>query len=323
MIISASRRTDIPAFYADWFMNRLREGFCLVRNPFNPQSVSRVSLAPPEVDAIVFWSKDPAPMLGRLEELDRRGYRYYFLYTLTGYPPCIEPGVPPLARGLETFSALSGRLGPGRVIWRFDPILLSTATPEQWITDNFGLIASRLQGRTERVIMSFTHFYGKVKRRLGRLKEERGIECCDAASDPELAGRIASRLAGIARGHGMRVFSCAQKMDLSAFGVQAGSCVDAGLINSLFGTGLSASKDRSQRKECGCAESRDIGQYDTCLHGCLYCYASHGGQAAVRKAAGHDPRGPFLMVGREGGRTPCRGPLAKVDDRASASPELV
>jgi hypothetical protein len=294
MIISASRRTDIPAFYAGWFMNRLREGFCMVTNPFNPRSVSRVSLASADVDAIVFWSKDPAPMLGHLEELDRRGYRYYFLYTLTGYPSFIEPGVPPLERGLETFRALSGRLGPGRVIWRFDPILLSTATPEEWITDSFGLIASSLRGRTERVIISFTHFYGKVRRRLGRLKEQRGIECRDAGCDPGLAGRIASRLAGIARENGMRPLSCAQKTDLSAFGVEAGSCVDAGLINSLFGTELSARKDRSQRKECGCAESRDIGQYDTCLHGCLYCYASQDG----RKAAGHDPRGAFLTTGR-------------------------
>lgn len=291
MIISASRRTDIPAFYSEWFMNRIREGYALVRNPFNGKE-SRVDLSPSAVDAIVFWTRNPKPLLSHLEELDTRGFVYYFLYTITGYPQSLEPSVPPLPQAIETFTELSRRIGSGRVTWRFDPILLTSLTPEDSLIGTFGDIAQQLHGAAKRVIISFCEFYRKVT---ANLKGLSSVTCTDISGDEPRIRRIASSLAGISRIHSMEMFSCADARDFTSLGIRRGKCIDNALIQELFGITVHPGKDKGQRRECGCVQSRDIGEYSTCLHGCVYCYATTGREEARRKALLHNPESPFLI----------------------------
>lgn len=273
MIISASRRTDIPAFFPEWFMSRLREGYTLVRNPFNGKE-SRVDLTPCTTDCIVFWTKNPRPLMKYLDEIDALGYKYYFLFTLNNYPRILEPAVPSFDEITVTFSELAASLGNSRVIWRFDPILLSSVTPEEFITENFGMIARELRAYTKRVIFSFCDFYGKVKKNLRLLEEEKGVICADISDNAPVKMRIASRLAEIARAHDMEISSCAETEDFTSLGIRRGACVDRELIGNILGVSVGAPKDKGQRKECGCAMSRDIGKYATCAHGCVYCYAT-------------------------------------------------
>lgn len=273
MIISASRRTDIPAFFGDWFMDRLKEGSCSVANPYNPSQVSEISLMPADVDAIVFWTKDPAPFIRRLEEIDSLGYRYYFLFTLNDYPGFLEPGIPSLEERLETFRGLAGRIGPARVVWRYDPIILSEQMGAEYHLEVFQRIADGLTGCTERVIISFVDFYRKAERRLAKIERDTGEGFCrDVYGYPGLADLVAGMLE-IAKGHGLQLRSCAEPSELEALGVRPGKCIDDKLIEQVFGIQVAAGKDRGQRDKCLCVKSRDIGTNNTCRHGCAYCYS--------------------------------------------------
>jgi hypothetical protein len=306
MIISASRRTDIPALYARWFMNRVREGHALVANPLNPRQCSRLSLSPGDVDALVFWTRNPKPLLGHLDELERRGFRHYFLFTLTGYPRLLEPGLPPVDEILSTFRSLSRRIGAARVIWRYDPIVLSDITDEDFIVGNFETLARKLHGQTEEVIISFADFYRKVERNLGRVTGETGVRFRDIHGTPEGVHALAARIAEAARGAGLRISACAEPYDFSSLGIERGRCIDDRLLRRLFGLSLSLKKDPSQRKDCGCVQSRDIGAYNTCTHGCIYCYANENRSLARRNRSFHDPGGPALR-GEATESPSCRG----------------
>jgi hypothetical protein len=204
MIISASRRTDIPAFYAEWMVHRLREGYCTVPNPCNRNQVSSISLRPEDVDVIVFWTRNPLPLLPYLEELDSRGYRYYFQYTILGYPREIERHAPPLATAIETFRELSERLGSGRVIWRYDPIVFTGLTPPAFHRENFQRLAESLRGCTRRSVVSIVDMYRKTE---SRLKE---LEGTPAAIRPCEAGdfqKLMRDLAELAPANGMDIVS--------------------------------------------------------------------------------------------------------------------
>lgn len=275
MIISASRRTDIPAFYAGWFMDRIREGGFESRNPFNPSQVKRISLLPEDVDVIVFWSKNPEPMLEKLDELDSRGFRYYFQYTLNDYPAYVEPGMPPLSRRLDTFRRLAARLGSGRVVWRYDPIMVGGLTPLEYHLDRFANIAGELSGDSRRVIISFADFYPGIARRLKSLEKAYGFTSYDITL-PEHRKELELMVSGMGRTaalKGMEIFTCSEQLELAEWGIRHGSCIDAALTNDIFHLGLTAKKDRNQRQGCLCAPSVDIGVYNTCRHGCSYCYA--------------------------------------------------
>ncbi len=274
MIVSASRRTDIPKFYSEWFMDRVRAGHCTCPNPFNPKQVFEVSLRPQDVDVIAFWSKDPEPLLAYLEELDRRGFRYYFQFTLNGYPPFLEPGVPPLARGLATFRRLSEAISPERVIWRYDPIVLTSATDVAYHEQRFREIAAALTGKTRRVVISLLDDYRGSRARLARLARREGIRvaerCC--ADDPATAGLLTT-MARVAADSGMEIVTCAEEKSLESLGIKPGKCIDDEYIARVFGIRVPGKKDPGQRAACGCVVSKDIGSYGTCRHGCLYCYA--------------------------------------------------
>jgi hypothetical protein len=294
MIISASRRTDIPAFYSEWFVNRLQQGYCLVPNPFNPRQVSRISLVPESVDAIVFWSKNPAPMLRFLPKVEGMGYRFYFLFTLNDYPTALEPGLPPLAERISTFIELSQRLGPLRVIWRYDPIILSNKTDTCYHRKTFENLCRQLAGRTQRVITSIITLYRKTRRNLALLEKQGYVFDKDPRSNPETEALL-SHMAACAAEHGLDIFACAEKTDYTHLGIRPSSCIDAALIRELWGIPVSSKKDPGQREHCGCAISRDIGMTDTCPHGCPYCYSTMNPEIALRRYKTHDPGSTALM----------------------------
>jgi hypothetical protein len=277
-IISASRRSDIPAFHADWFMERVREGWFERVNPLNPRQRSRVSLAPAEVAAIVFWSKNPRPLMPHLDELERRGYCVCFQYTLNPYDGILEPGLPPLAERIDTFRRLGERLGPERVFWRYDPIILSSVTPVDWHLEWLDRLCGEVAGGTARLTISFLDVYARVGKRLGRLERERGIVCRDLAAPGETAERerLAAGLGGLGVAYGLKVVTCSEELDLTRFGIGQGSCIDGEVIRGLRGEEGSFPRDRNQRSACRCAVSVDMGRYDSCGYGCLYCYARRG-----------------------------------------------
>jgi hypothetical protein len=292
VIISASRRTDIPAFYSEWLMNRVRSGYCHVPNPFNRSQVSFVSLKPEDVDVIVFWTRNPRPLLPYLAELDDRGFRYYFLYTLMDNPRQIDPGAPPFGAAIRTFRELSDRIGPKKIIWRYDPILLTSITGAGFHEEAYNLIANALNGYTARSIVSIAHIYRKIQKRIRELENE-GIELLPANHLVLL--QLMTSLAGIAGENGMQIRSCADEMDLQGCGIKPGKCVDDELIAGELGLKLDPGKDTCQRKHCGCVQSKDIGMYDSCLFGCVYCYATTSFDRAHANYRMHNPLSASLL----------------------------
>ena len=292
MIISASRRTDIPSYYSDWFLNRVHEGYLCVRNPMNAHQMSRVSLDPAVVDCIVFWTKNPEPMLARLPELS--AYCYYFQATLTGYGHDVERGLPDKHEVLlPAIKRLSDLIGPERVIWRYDPILFNERYTPEYHLRAVRSIAEELEGRTKKCVISFVDTYAKNRRNMERLQAHE----LPRAELEDFAGELAD----IARGHGMAVGSCAEKIDLSACGIEHNACIDGALIARLLGADLKVRKDPSQRIECGCMASVEVGTYNTCRHGCVYCYANYSPEAVRRACAAYDPDSPILCgnIGRD------------------------
>ncbi|MDL2314414.1 DUF1848 domain-containing protein [Desulfovibrio sp. OttesenSCG-928-C14] len=281
MIISASRRTDIPAFYSGWFMKRIAAGLVLVPNPWNSRQLGQLRLAPEITDCIVFWTKNPEPMLDKLKALDDLGYRYYFSFTLTPYGPDLEKNLPPKSRVLDTFKILADRLGPRRVDWRFDPILLSPEYPIQRHLESFGEMCAQLQGYTERCIINFVKVYPHLAARVRALSDDEVRE-------------TARGLAAIAAEYRLPLYNCTEQWDLRAQGIRQSACIDREKIEALTGWPLAARKDPGQPGICHCLESVDIGMYGTCPHGCAYCYATRSAAALRRGLAAHDPESPML-----------------------------
>lgn len=292
MIISASRRTDIAAFYAEWLINRVKAGHCTVPNPFNRKQISRISLQPADIDAIVFWTRNPAPLMRYLFELDDRQIGYYFQYTILGYPSELDPKSPPLNQAITTFRKLADRVGPERVIWRYDPIVFSDLTSTEYHREQYSRIAEALAGYTRRSVISIVDRYRKAAGRIKALVDT-PIEFHESLPDdfPELMRRIVD----VAQSCQFQIFSCAEELDLGQYGISAGKCIDDELINDALGRPVKFRKDKTQRDACGCVESRDIGMYDTCVYGCPYCYATQSFNRAADNLRQHDPNSPSLV----------------------------
>lgn len=285
MILSASRRTDIPNYYSEWFFNRIKEGFVYVRNPMNARQVSRLDISPKAIDCIVFWTKNPEPMLCRLDELAQ--YNYYFQFTLTGYGKDIEPNVPhKKEKMLPLFQKLSQKLGTKRVIWRYDPIIFTKRYTPEYHLKAFNQIATALNGYTEKCVISFVDVYAKNRKNMAQLNayELGGNELTE----------FSKKISEIANENGISVGSCAESIDLSACNISHNCCIDKALIEDMIGHRLNAAKDKNQRQECGCIESIDIGTYNTCKNGCIYCYANYGEENAAKNYAKYDPNSPIL-----------------------------
>jgi hypothetical protein len=288
-VISASRRTDVPAFHSRWFMCRLAAGFAEYRNPLNGQTY-RVSLDPANVRAFVFWTRNPSPLMRYLPELSRRGTPFYFLFTLTAYPRSIERSTPTFGQAVKNFRRLASRIGPECVRWRYDPIVVSKEMNGDFHRQNFSRIARALAGATEVCIVSFLDMYGKVKRNLAALEDRTGFQREDIP--PASRWALASDLAKIGAGYGIRLLACCED-GLVRGAVEKACCVDSNLLDRI-----APSEERlpirPTREECGCAASRDIGAYDTCPHGCVYCYANASPEAARRRYAKMEVNLPSL-----------------------------
>ena len=294
MILSVSRRTDIPNYYSDWFYNRIKEGFLYVRNPMNPHQVSRIELSPGLVDCIVFWTKNPEPMMARLQELS--DYMYYFQFTLTGYGRDIEPNVPHKKdKMIPVFQRLSEMIGSSRVVWRYDPILFNNTYTEEYHLRAFEQIANALAGYTRRCVISFVDTYAKNKAAMRELKvrEPVGEGQEDSGSIQNLRA-FAVRLSEIAHRNGMAIATCAEKMDLSDCGITHSSCIDKALVEEITGYAIDVGKDKNQRAECGCVESIEVGTYHTCLNSCKYCYANDSWEKVKSNFKEYDSESPLL-----------------------------
>ena len=294
MIISASRRTDIPAFYSKWFMNRIRAGYCLVPNPYNAKLQQRVSLLPSNVEAIIFWSKNPAPLLPHLSELDNLGFNYYFQFSLNNYPRALEPNVPSLDNRIATFKKLSQLTSPLRVVWRYDPIIISNITHLDFHRERFQWIAEELKGATHRVMVSIVDFYQKTERRLSQLEREEGFSFERNILSSAGIEQLLKDFTDIARKSNIEIFTCAEEKDYSQIGVSPGRCIDDRLLNKIWPLHLKYTKDAYQREHCLCMVSKDIGINNTCLHGCPYCYSTTNYTVAQRRFNDHNPDSPIL-----------------------------
>ena len=285
MIVSASRRTDIPAFYGEWFLNRLRAGYAIARNPMNPRQARRVSLRPGDVDACVFWSKDFRPLMARLPEI-RAAFPVAVQHTLTPYAAPLEPRLGDKRAIVEGMCALSRAIGPDCLIWRYDPIVLSDALTPEWHIRAFERACGLLGGATRRCVISFVQLYPRVRRAMEPL--------CRAPA-PEEMRALAAELARIARAHGIALTSCCPPEGLELPGVMREACISAALIEAATGKPVTPRRDSGQRRRCLCLPSVDIGAYHCCPHMCAYCYANWSAAAVERNCARHDPLGEELL----------------------------
>lgn len=284
MILSVSRRTDIPAFFSRWFFKRIDEGFVLVRNPFNRKQVSRISLSPDLIDCIVFWTKNPSDdFIQNLTRLDELGYKYYFQFTLTSYDQSIEKNVPRKKELIEKLRRISEHVGKERIVWRYDPILLSGHFDIEYHKKYFEYLAQALSPYTEKCIISFLDFYPKIEKELA----EQGIRKMTVEEMTELAEIISS----IAGRYNLKVESCCEDIDLLQYGITKSHCVDGNLIQKIAGKDLSFKQDKNQRPGCGCVSSVDIGMYNTCRHNCIYCYANRSSDVHIME---YDENSPLL-----------------------------
>lgn len=328
VIISASRSTDIPAFYAGWFFNRLAKGYCAWYNPFNRQ---KMYVSFERCKVVVFWTKNPKPILPYLQELDRRGIHYYFQVTLNDYAnEGLEPNVPGLEQRIETFQELSDRIGHEKVIWRFDPLIITPSITPRILLGRIWKIGNRLKGYTDKFVFSFVDVKAYRKVRNNLVKEtncftEENVETAemDAAQRQEIAEGLAKlRDAWAAGGWKVTLSACAEDMDLEAYGIGHNRCIDGELMERVFGDdrelvyylrtgklpepdlfGASPAipetrkdlKDKGQRKLCGCMASKDIGMYDTCCHFCAYCYANTSRERVQRNRTRYSDEGESLV----------------------------
>lgn len=283
MIINTGQRTDIPAFYADWFVNRLKAGFVLVRNPYNPRSVTRYRLSPEVVDLIGFCTKNPAPMLPHMDLL--RPYGQFWYVTITPYGKEIEPGVPDKREVLDSFRRLSDTVGPDRMGWRYDPVFISGEYPAERHIRAFEYMAQTLSGYTRTAVISFVDLYEKTKR---NFPEVRPV----TAEQRLLLGKVFVEIAGQ---YGMTVRPCGEGDELASFGADCSGCMTVAMYEQALGRRLKVPKTAPARKECACYLGGDIGAYNTCGHLCRYCYANYDAATVRKNLAAHDPESPLLI----------------------------
>lgn len=282
MIISASRRTDIPALYPEWLMNRLRDRKVMVPNPYNRKKISRIRLSPDDVDCIVLWTKNPEPLIPYLREIEELGFQYYFQMTITDYEEDLEPGGPCTEDSMATFLLLSEMIGPERIDWRFDPILLTDKYSKDYHADRFETMCQWLHKSTKRCIIRFADACRPVHY---------------TAPEQEEIEELAQRLSEIAAGYRLPLYSCSEKTELARFGIRPSACIDKERIGKVIGYKIDVKKDRRQNPLCRCVESIDIGMYGTCTNGCRYCCVNGSLESAKKKSGQHDPESP-LLIGR-------------------------
>lgn len=291
MIINTGMRTDIPAFYAKWLINRIKEGFVLVRNPYYPSQVTRYSLSPEVVDLIAFCTKNPGPMLPHMDVL--KPFGQYWFVTITPYGKDIEPNVPDKQKVMEDFRKLSDIIGVDCIGWRYDPILVDAEHTADWHISEFGQMAETLAGYTKTCVISFIDIYKKVAR---NFPEARVVDQKDRLT-------IGKAFIEIAREYDITIKPCAEGNDLAAYGADCSGCMTVKTFETALHAGLDVPKrGKNQRNgDCACLLGTDIGAYDTCGHLCRYCYANTRPELVKANMKKHDPKSPFLIGGSEQG----------------------
>lgn len=283
MIINTGCRTDIPAFYSKWLMNRIREGYVLVRNPYNPSNVTKYSLSTDVVDCLAFCTKNPEPMLKYLDKLDK--YKQYWFVTITPYGKDIEPSVPDKRRVIECFKKLSNRIGVDSIGWRYDPIFIGNGFDVKKHIDCFGKMAKELKGYTNNCTISFLDLYEKVKRNAPDIKpptKEEQIE-------------LAKYFGKIGKENDMIIHACCEKTYLKEYGLKCNGCMSQEIIEKAINFSLNPPKRKNLRESCNCLMGNDIGAYNTCLHLCKYCYANYNKELVIQNSKRHDENSPFLI----------------------------
>lgn len=283
MIINIGNRTDIPAFYSEWFYRRLAAGCVCVRNPYNPAAVTRYRLDPDVVDCLVFCTKNPAPMFPRFSEL--APYRQIWFVTVTPYGRDVEPYVPPVDRVLESFEELSRRVGRDSVIWRYDPVFLTDKYNRNFHLDAYEAMASRLRGLTHVSIISFIDLYRKTLRNFQGVREV----------DRDEQFLLTESFVNIAARYGMRLKTCAENPELGRCGADTRGCFTGHDLESIAGLRFRIPVKKSKREACSCLLENEIGAYNSCLHGCLYCYANSSREEVLRNHGYHNPDSPLLV----------------------------
>ena len=285
MILNTGSRTDIPAYYSNWFLNRIKEGFVLVRNPYNPVQVTRYLLAPDVVDVMVFCTKNPVPMLERIGELS--AFDTFWFVTITPYGRDIEPFVPEKEGILEAFCKLSEKVGARRMSWRYDPVFVTEKYSVDFHIRQFEKMAGRLKGFTGQCVVSFIDLYEKTRRNFRQARSVSFREqeyLIDAFS--EIAGKC-----------GLQIHLCCENTGLVRNNVDALGCLSKEVLEAAIGCKLTVPKKKAARAECSCLLGADIGAYNTCGHGCLYCYANYDRKAGLDNMKIHDSASP-LLTGR-------------------------
>ena len=283
MILNTGSRTDIPAFYSDWFYNRIQEGYCLVRNPYYPEQVTKYVLSPQVIDAIVFCTKNPQPMLDRLSMLSQ--YCTFWFVTITPYEQDIEPYVPHWSKVIDSFRYLSRQVGVDRMSWRYDPVFISQKYSVSYHIERFEQMAEDLQGYTRQCVVSFIDLYEKTKRNFPQARR------VTAAQQEQLIEAFSK----IAAAKGMQIHLCCEDRALTRANVDADGCLSQTVLERAIGSALHVPKKKMARDACSCLLGADIGMYNTCGHGCLYCYANYDNESVRVNRKLHDPASPLLI----------------------------
>lgn len=289
MIISVSRRCDIPRFQFEWFMERLNAGFVDVANPYNANQIKRIPLVPMKegmkpdkgVDAFVFWTRDPKHILANADELQYRGFPFYVMVSVTGYPSLLEPNMIPASEVINCMKELAHKIGSDKVIWRYDPVILTNITNKEFHCENFKYLAREISGSVKKVIISIFDEYKNVMKRFSDLEKEGKLILFDNNVNNDVIYKILFELYECALAENMEIQSCAEKIDFRSIGIKIkpGICIDATLVEKISNfrnevSVIKPSRDKNQRPDCLCCKSIDIGTYKTCEAGCVYCYAS-------------------------------------------------
>ncbi len=284
MILNTGARTDIAQHYSKWLLKRFEEGYVLVRNPMFPHRVTRYELAPDKIDLVMFCSKDYAPLLPRLHEITDR-YNTYFHYTITAYGKDIEPGVPSIDKSMETLLELEKIVGPQRIAWRYDPVLLTSDYTIERHLETFEYMTSRLAGHVDRCIFSFVEMYKKLEVNMPELR----------AVSPDDKDALARGMGDISQRYDLWLQTCATQENWERYGIHESGCATLDLLGRANNIEFRKLKHAGMRKNCTCYPSRDIGEYETCPNGCRYCYANKDHRKARKNMELHDPESPLLL----------------------------
>lgn len=284
MIVNVGGRTDIVNYYSEWLMNRIAEGFAYSRNPLFPNNVSKISLKPENVDCLMFCSKNYKPMLKYMEEINNK-YRIICHYTITAYDKDVEPNVPDIDTSIKTLIELSKIIGKEKVLWRYDPILLTKKYTIERHLQTFENMAKQIAPYVQRCIFSFVEMYKKLDYNMPEIipfKESDKIE-------------ILKGIGEISKKYNLYTQTCGTNENNEKYGIHVSGCTTTEILEKANNIKYKNIKAKPMRKGCNCIPSRDIGAYDTCLNGCKYCYANRRPELAIENIKQHDKNSPLLL----------------------------